>query len=83
MATNYILKNDLNSFDLNGDGIFTTEEVTSEQQIAMHRVISDTGRNLAPIIGIIYSLLYYVIIAFFLWVIKKQFKKLNYKILNK
>lgn len=83
MATHYILKNELNSFDLNGDGFFTNEEITSEQQIAMRRVISDTGRNLAPILGIIYSLIYYVIIFFSLWIIKEIFQKLNYKILNK
>ena len=83
MATHYILKNELNSFDLNGDGFFTNEEITTEQQIAMRRVIADTGRNLAPIIGILYSLIYYVIIFFSLWIIKEIFQKLNYKILNK
>lgn len=83
MATHYILKNELNSFDLNGDGFFTKEEIKSEQQIAMRRVIADTGRNLAPIIGILYSLIYYVVIFFSLWITKKIFRKLNYKILNK
>lgn len=83
VATHYILKNELNSFDLNGDGFFTKEEIKSEQQIAMRRVIADTGRNLAPIIGILYSLIYYVVIFFSLWITKKIFRKLNYKILNK
>lgn len=83
LATNYILKNELNSFDLNGDGFFTNEEITSDQQIAMRRVISDTGRNLAPIIGIVYSLIYYVVLFFFFWITKTIFQKLNDKILNK
>ena len=59
---NYTLKNELNSFDLNGDNNFSIEERTLEQQQSLKAVISDTGRNLAPILGIIYSLIYFVII---------------------
>ncbi len=45
----------LNEFDLNKDGFFSGEEITSEQQKAMKNVISDTGRNFAPITGLLFS----------------------------
>ncbi|MBX9807252.1 MAG: hypothetical protein K2X95_05605 [Flavobacteriaceae bacterium] len=82
IATNYILKNELNSFDLNGDGFFNGKEITTEQQTAMHNVISDTGRNFAPIIGIIYSLIYYLFLLIVLVTIKKSYRFL-YKSKNK
>lgn len=56
----YTLKKELDSFDLNGDDNFSIEEKTSEQQNAMRAVISDTGRNLAPLIGLLYSFIYFV-----------------------
>lgn len=62
LITNHNLKSDLDAFDLNKDGNFSIEERTAEQQQAMQAVISDTGRNFAPIIGIIYSLIYFIII---------------------
>lgn len=71
IATNYILKKELNSYDLNGDGFFSGKEITSEQKIAMYNVISDTGRNFAPFIGIIYSLIYYLLLIIILVTIKK------------
>jgi hypothetical protein len=61
-VTNYLLKNELDSFDLNSDNNFSVEERTLDQQEAMKAVISDTGRNFAPISGIIYSLIYFTII---------------------
>ena len=62
MITNHNLKRDLDAFDLNKDGNFSIEERTVGQQQTMQAVISDTGRNFAPIIGIIYSLIYFTII---------------------
>ena len=47
------LESELNAFDLNGDGFFSGPELTAAQEIAMNRVISDTGRNFAPFTGII------------------------------
>lgn len=38
----------LESFDLNHDGSFSKEEMTPEAEKAMHDVVSDTARNLAP-----------------------------------
>ena len=45
----------LQKFDLNGDGFFNGEEITSEQKEAMQKVISDTGRNFSFITGLIFS----------------------------
>lgn len=60
---NYKYKIELAAFDLNNDGFFSKEEQTELQQQAMKNVISDTGRNLAPFIGIIYALAYFLIIV--------------------
>lgn len=49
---------ELAAFDLNGDEIFTDNEITPEQEKAMYRVASDTGRTFAPITGGIFSVIY-------------------------
>ncbi|MEH1009512.1 hypothetical protein VDP25_17370 [Winogradskyella sp. ECml5-4] len=56
-----------NRFDLNQDGFFSGNEITSEQQEAMRNLISDTGRNFSFITGLIFS----GIIAFFVFAIGK------------
>ncbi len=61
-ATKEILRSELNSYDLNGDGFFSGSEINEGQQKAMHKFISDTGRNLAPIFGIVYAIIYFVIL---------------------
>lgn len=45
----------LNKFDLNKDGFFGGNEITTEQNEAMRNLTSDTGRNFAFITGIIIS----------------------------
>lgn len=45
----------LNSYDLNKDGIFSREEISDAQENAMNRVIRDTGRNFAVFTGLIFS----------------------------
>lgn len=72
IGTNLYLKHHLNSFDLNGDGIFTDHEKSAEQQLAMHKVVADTGRNLAPVLGIIYSIVYFVIFIIIFKIISKM-----------
>lgn len=57
----------LNKFDLNKDGVFSGNEITTEQSKAMRNLISDTGRNFSFITGLIFSGL----IAFFVFVIGK------------
>lgn len=52
------LENELNAFDLNGDGIFSDAEITPAQQAAMAALTNDAGRAMAPITGAIFSVLY-------------------------
>ena len=66
------LRNYLDSFDLNSDGFFTDKEITSEQQIALKQVRSDTNLILAPIVGILYSLIYFLILFVSLKIFRKQ-----------
>lgn len=56
LITDIYLSYKLEQFDLNGDGLFSGEEVTPEQEMALTRVVSDTGRVFAPITGLILSL---------------------------
>ena len=64
-------KAELEAYDLNKDGFFNDNEINEEQQKAMKNVISDTGRNLAPFTGILFSILYYVILLPILLLINK------------
>lgn len=63
---NWDLQNQLDSFDLNHDGIFSPNEITPQQgqafNQALNAVVSDTGRALAPITGAIGSIVYNTII---------------------
>lgn len=54
----WYLQNQLDSFDLNHDGVFSGSELMLEQAHTMYRVTSDTGRSLAPITGAIASIGY-------------------------
>jgi hypothetical protein len=56
----------LDSFDLDGDGGFTGEEITPDQEKAMADYTNDTGRAMAPITGAVFSVLYGAT-AFGLW----------------
>ena len=51
----------LNQFDLNNDGVFSGSEITPEQEEAMQKVVSDTGRTFAPFTGLIFSGLFTII----------------------
>ena len=66
------LKYELNSFDLNNDGFFRNEEITLNQKQALKDVISDTKLIFAPFIGLIYSLIYFLIIYFILKIFRKE-----------
>jgi hypothetical protein len=46
---------DLNRYDLDKDGMFGGEEITTEQSKAMQKLISDTGRNFSFITGFIFA----------------------------
>ncbi|RYJ36843.1 hypothetical protein NU08_4104 [Flavobacterium anhuiense] len=44
---NYQNKKELSAFDLNQDGLFSSNEISAEQKAAMDKVSNDTARNLA------------------------------------
>lgn len=73
-------QSELDAFDLNNDGLFSGNEINEEQQKAMQKVISDTGRNFAPFTGILFSVIYYIILLLTLSLINKMSK--NYAIDN-
>lgn len=55
LHANYSLAHDLQQYDLNGDGIFSGDEITPEQHQAIRKVSSDTARTFAFITGLIFS----------------------------
>ena len=82
-STSYLnlkYQSELDAFDLNKDGLFSGNEINEEQQKAMRKVISDTGRNFAPFTGILISMIYYIILLLTLSLINKISK--NYSINN-
>lgn len=48
---------DLNRYDLDKDGIFSGKEITPEQNEAMRKLTSDTGRNFSFITGFVFALI--------------------------
>lgn len=48
---------DLNRYDLDKNGVFNAAEITDAQQIAMSKLITDTGRNFSFITGFIFALI--------------------------
>ncbi len=57
---------ELQAFDLNGDGSFSGAERTPEQNKAMSKVVNDTGGALAPITGGILCFVYFIVLYFLL-----------------
>lgn len=51
-------KYELDKLDLDGDGMFSGEELTPEMDKAMKNLTNDTGRTFAPITGAIISPIY-------------------------
>ena len=66
---NHKLDAELAVFDLDGDGFFGGEEITPEQEAAMQRVVHDTGRALAPYVGAVFSVIYFVTVWLLLTVV--------------
>ena len=64
----------LSRFDLNGDGVFSPSEQTPDQIKYMNLLINDTGRNLIPLTGIIYSLIS-TLLLFVLSALYRLFRK--------
>ncbi|WKW45485.1 hypothetical protein P3875_06750 [Myroides sp. JBRI-B21084] len=66
---------DLNRYDLDKDGMFGGKELTNEQNEAMRKITSDTGRNFAFITGFIFALTFSATIFICGFVIKKVRRK--------
>lgn len=84
VATAFFLKfkyqYELDSFDVNKDGFFSGNEINDEQQKAMQNVIADTGRNLAPIFGIVISIIYLIVLLPILLLIDKLYTTFKLKL---
>lgn len=48
----------LASFDLNGDGLFSGDELSAEQHMAMMATANDTAQALAPVTGAIFAVVF-------------------------
>jgi len=57
-VADYSIEQELYTYDLDGDGSFSPEEMTPEAEVAMDRFSHDTGRTFAPITGFIFSFIY-------------------------
>jgi hypothetical protein len=64
---------DLNRYDLDKDRMFSGKELTSEQNEAMRKLTSDTGRNFSFITGFILAFL----ISLTIYVIGINFKRVK------
>ena len=80
------IRQELYEFDLNGDGSFSGAELTEEQNIAMEKLVNDTGRGLAPITLAIFGLIYNFFLIGVIWFFDKKVlaraKKTHNKALN-
>ncbi|MDO4440683.1 MAG: hypothetical protein Q4B81_00695 [Moraxella sp.] len=65
LATGWYADAVLQSYDLNGDGMFSGDELTPEQDKAMQQVVRDAGRTFAPIVGLY---LHHWVCCWALWV---------------
>lgn len=71
----YQIEQELHTFDLDGDGSFSSNEMTPEAKAALDRFAHDTGRAFAPITGFIFSFLYVAIFYSVVQVVGKHVKK--------
>jgi hypothetical protein len=75
----YMTKKELESFDLDGNGFIDNEEITSASSQAVENASHDTGLSMAPFTGIIYSIIYFILIIIPLAIFNRR-KKSNTKI---
>lgn len=71
-AYEWYLDAKLESFDVDGDGIFSPVEATSEQREYMSRKTNDAGRSLAPVTGFLFSAAYSAIYLVVLRILEKS-----------
>ena len=54
----YFMMQQLETFDLNGDGLFSEQEKTPEAKQLIQSLSNNTGLAFAPIVGLIVAILY-------------------------
>jgi len=62
---------DLNKYDLNMDGVFSENEINTEQHAAYERFINDLGRNFSVFSGLLFS----GIISLFIFIVGSGIEK--------
>ena len=81
-ASDVLLEQRMNSFDLDGDGGIGGDELTPEAQKAIDEWASDTGRTMAPIFGAPLTAIWYTILFSFLfggeWVTKSLINEIHF-----
>ena len=75
----YLMRIELDSFDLDGNGFISGDEVTSASIEANRKAASDTGLSMAPFTGILFSIIYFILIIIPLAIFNRR-KKSNTKI---
>jgi hypothetical protein len=75
----YLMKLELESFDLDGNGFIDNEEITPASIQANEKASHDTGLSMAPFTGILYSIIYFILIIIPLAIFNRR-KKSNTKI---
>ncbi|OAU94578.1 hypothetical protein AO385_1996 [Moraxella catarrhalis] len=66
----------LSQFDLDGNDFFTPDEMTAEVEELLLRKSNDTGRALAPITGMVVSIIYNAFL-FFIFALFQPLQKEN------
>jgi hypothetical protein len=74
-----LMKIEHDSFDLDGNGFITGEEVTPASIESNRNAVHDTGLSMAPFTGILFSIIYFILIIIPLAISNRR-KKSNTKI---
>jgi hypothetical protein len=67
---------ELNTFDLNKDGLFSGNDITPEQEAAMFRLTNDVGRNFTVFTGVFFGGIFGLFAYLITWGFDK-YKKLR------
>ena len=73
------LWHEMQSYDLNGDGHVMGTERTPPAIDAEIEWSSDTGRQLAPVVGLFYVLIWYTVVLLLFWAAESIVKSLQTK----
>lgn len=71
----YLTKRELESFDLDGNSFIDNEEITPTSRQAVENASQDTGLSMAPFTGIIFSIIYFILIIIPLAIFNKRKSK--------